>query len=326
MCGQWGPEGYILNRKIDTGSRMKMADWKRLVDEAARHKIKSILVRGGEPFLFQGIIELLEYINRHGIYVSIDTNGTILDRFADDLIRIGNMHMTFSVDGPEEIHDAVRGVKGSFNKTKENIALLNELEKESGIKISKSICFTISRYNYKYLGEMPDVARTMSISSMNIVPYYYFSDDLGKKYEEELNENFNCPAFSWRGFHHDDSGVDFNIFRNEYRKYLANLDGVNNFQYMPFTEDEYGVWFSDPVIPVGSSTCMNIEKLIDIQPNGNANFCVDFPDYSIGDIKNSTIDEIWNGPKASRFRNYRRKELLSICHRCGARYMSEIKG
>jgi MoaA/NifB/PqqE/SkfB family radical SAM enzyme len=325
MCGQWNEEGYMHNRTNSSGSHMELADWQRLVDEVASYNITSILVRGGEPFLFPGIIELLEYINSKGIYISIDTNGTILHQYATDIIRIGNIHITFSVDGPEEIHDKVRDAKGCFKKIKENVALLNDLEKDSEHKISKSICFTISKYSYKGLGEMPDIARSMSVTTINIVPYYYFSKEVGKKYEAELRKNFNCGAFSWRGFQQDNSGIDFNIFKEEYRKYLANLKGIYNFPYMDLTEDDYRSWFNDPTTPVGSLTCMNIEKLIDIQPDGEANFCVDFPDYSIGNIKESSIKDIWNNPRASQFRSYRRKKPLSICYRCGAKYISEIK-
>jgi MoaA/NifB/PqqE/SkfB family radical SAM enzyme len=178
MCGQWSEEGYILNRTIDTRDRMTLQDWKRLVDEIALHKIRFILVRGGEPFLFKGIIELLQYINAKGIFLSVDTNGTFLDRYAEDLSSIGNMHITFSVDGPEEVHDHVRCEKGSFQKIRQNIALLTDLEKKCGNRISKSICFTISKYNYDVLGKMADVARSLSIPSVNIVPYYYFSNEI----------------------------------------------------------------------------------------------------------------------------------------------------
>jgi MoaA/NifB/PqqE/SkfB family radical SAM enzyme len=325
MCGQWSEEGYIHNRVKNPGSQMELADWKRLVDEIAAYKIRFILVRGGEPFLFPGIIELLEHIHSKGIFISIDTNGTVLKKYAADLVRIGNMHITFSVDGPEEIHDSVRGVKGSFQKTKENIALLHDLEKNNTRKISKSLCFTISQYSYKGLGAMPDIARSMGIASMNIVPYYYFSAETGKEYEAELKEHFDCLAYSWKGFHHDNSGIDFNIFKAELRKYQANLGEVYNFPYMPLSEEEYKVWFADQITPVGSLTCMSVEKLIDIQPDGEANFCVDFPDYSFGNVKESSIKEIWNSPRANRFREYRRQNPLAICYRCGAKYVAEIK-
>lgn len=326
MCGQWSEEGYINNKtkRPDTGTRMKLEDWKRLVDEIANHKIRFILVRGGEPFLFPGLIELLKYINSKGMFISLDTNGTILEKYAEELVNIGNMHITFSIDGPEKIHDNVRGIKGSFMKTKDNIDLIHKLDKEH--KISKSICFTISKFSYKGLGEMPDVARSMNIESINIVPYYYVPAETGKEYEKELKEYFDSPAYSWKGFHHDNSGVDFDTFIKELRKYKASLNGIENFPYLPLTEEEYKLWFSDPTMPVGSLKCNNVENLIDIQPDGDANFCVDYPDYSFGNVKESTIKELWDSPQAKKFREYRRKNPLAVCYRCGGKYISEIKG
>ena len=133
------------------------------------------------------------------------------------------------------------------------------------------------------------------------------------------------PGIFLERFPSDDSGVDFDEFRAEYRKYLASLGKIYDFPYMPLTEVDYRKWFSASSTPVGSLTCMNVEKLIDIQPNGDANFCVDFPDYCIGNVKDASIEDIWNGPRASQFRSYRREKPLAICYRCGAKYMSEIK-
>ena len=324
MCGQWSGEGYIHNRIKNPGSVLPLSDWKRIVDEIAPHHPPYILLRGGEPFLFPGIIDLIEYIHEKGIFISIDTNGTLVEKYAQDLVRIGNMHLTFSVDGPEAVHDAVRSVQGSFQKIKGAIARLYELEKGGNQPLSKSICFTISPYSYLGLGEMPNVARSMSILSMNIVPYYYFPLEVGRKYEAELRQHFNCEAFSWQGFHHEDFGIDFSQFRAEYQKYLTNLGEIIDFPYMKLTEEEYGTWFNDPLTPVGSLACRNVETLIDIQPDGEANFCVDFPDYSIGNVKQATIAELWNGTKAVQFREYRRENPLAICYRCGSKYMSEI--
>jgi MoaA/NifB/PqqE/SkfB family radical SAM enzyme len=325
MCGQWSKEGYINNKTKcpDTGTTMKLEDWKRLVDEIANYKIRFVLVRGGEPFLFPGIIELLKYINSKGMFISLDTNGTMLEKYAEELVTIGNMHITFSVDGPEKIHDNVRGIQGSFKKTKDNIALLHQLDKEH--KISKSICFTISQYSYKGLGEMPDVARSMNIGSMNIVPYYYVPAEIGNNYEKELKDNFDCPAYSWKGFHHDNSGVDFDIFVKELRKYKTSLNGIKDDPYMPLTEEEYKLWFSDSKALIGSLECKNVESLIDFQPGGEANFCVDFPDYCFGNVHGSTIKELWNSQEAEKFRAYRRKKPLAVCYRCGGKYISEIR-
>lgn len=325
MCGQWSENGYIKKQIKSSSSQMDLTQWKKLVDEIAMHKIRFVLIRGGEAFLYPKIMELLQYINSKGLNLSIDTNGTFIEKYIDDLAKISNMHITLSVDGPEESHDEVRGIKGSFKTMKKNLASLIDLEQKYRNTISKSICFTISKYSYQFLGDMPDVARSMAIDTINIVPYYYFSEETGKLYEEELTENFNCTPFSWKGFQHEGSGIDFNLFSEQHQKYLDNLKNVYSYPYMKLNEEEYRLWFEDPFSIIGSSKCNNIEKLIDIQPDGEANFCVDFPDYSIGNVKESSIKEMWEGEKAEKFRAYRRDNPLSICFKCGAKYISEIK-
>jgi MoaA/NifB/PqqE/SkfB family radical SAM enzyme len=341
MCGQWSDEGYMHDRKESLKQEMALADWKRIVDEVAAHGLPALFLRGGEPFLFPDIVALLEYVNSKGIFVSIDTNGTMLETYAQEIVRIGGtriggtrtggtriggIHLTISVDGPEEIHDRVRGVPGCFERIRRGLARLNEVEKESGRTISKSINFTISPDAYEGLGAMPDVARDLSIGVISLVPYYYFPTHVGKRYEDEMRDNLNCAAFSWRGFHRETSEVDLAVFRDEFRKFRANLDGVYSYPYMDLSEEEYRVWFEDPVAPVGPLGCTNVEKLVDVQPQGDVNFCVDFPDYAIGNVREATIAEIWDGERAARFREYRRKQPLAVCYRCGAKYMSEVGG
>ena len=126
---------------------------------------------------------------------TIDTNGTQLSRYADLIVRLGQIHLTVSVDGPEEIHDQVRGSKGTFQRLREGVAALSALEKEGGQKISRSICFTISPYSYLGLGAMPEVARSLGITTISIVPYYYVPAAVGEAYAAELQAQFGCPAF-----------------------------------------------------------------------------------------------------------------------------------
>ncbi len=326
MCGQWSEEGYMRSRGTQHKPELGLNDWKRLVDELAAHEIRSLLLRGGEVFLYPEIITLLEYIHDKGMFISIDTNGTQLERFAGEIARIGNMHLTISVDGPEEIHDAVRGAKGTFRRVQEGLARLAEKEATSGNRISKSITFTISPHSYRDLGKMPDVAKCLGIRSLCIVPYYYFPQAVGLKYGKELRENFDCEAFSWRGFHHEESGVDAETFLEQLRAYRATLGGIEDYPYQRMSEEEYRTWFGDAQTTVGCDACANVEKLIDIQPTGEANFCVDFPDYSIGNARELTVAELWNNPRAEKFRQYRRRQPLSVCYRCGAKYMAEIRG
>jgi MoaA/NifB/PqqE/SkfB family radical SAM enzyme len=326
MCGQWSEEGYMRSNPARLKQELGLSDWKKLADELAAHGVHSVLLRGGEVFLFPGIIPLLEYLRSKEIFASIDTNGTQLDRYAADLVRIGKMHLTVSIDGPEAIHDSVRGMRGCFQRVRTGLETLRGEEKKAGVALSKSITFTISPFSYRGLGNMPAIAKDLGIQTICIVPYYYVPQAVGLTYERELRENFESEAFSWRGFHHEESGVDIETFLKELRTYRSSLGGIEDYPYLPMSEEEYRTWFGDAQTLVGPIACANVEKLIDIQPSGEANFCVDFPDYSIGNVRESTIAELWNSPRAEKFREYRRKQPLAVCCRCGAKYMAEIRG
>jgi MoaA/NifB/PqqE/SkfB family radical SAM enzyme len=325
MCGQWSEHGYARAGRGYRGQALDLGEWKRLADEVAAHGITSVLLRGGEPFLFPGIVGLLEHLRALGISVSIDSNGTRLSDFASDLVRIGGIHVTVSVDGPEAVHDAVRGVPGSFRQIEEGLAKLSDLDGGPPRRVSRSICFTISPWSLSGLGDMPDVARRLGVDTIAIVPYYYVPEASGEAWEREIREAFGGEAFAWRGFHHEGSGVDLEEFAAQYGLYRGRIRGLYEYPYMPLTPDEYRTWFADPIAPVGPPGCANVERLIDIQPTGEANFCVDFPDCSLGNVRQASIAEIWNGDRARRFRERRRRGALGACHRCGARHMAEIR-
>ncbi len=325
MCGQWSDEGYIRTGHGPREPALGLDDWTRLADEAAAHGVTSILLRGGETFLFPEIRPLLQHLKHLGLFVSIDSNGTRLEEFAADLVRFGGIHVTVSVDGPEPVHDAVRGVRGTFKKLARGLARLNELDGGQPRRVSRSLCFTISPWSVGGLGEMPAIARQLGVDSLSIVPFYYVPAALGEAWEREIRDTLGAHSFSWRGFHHEGSGVDPAEFAAQHRRYLDTLQGLQDYPYMPMTSEQYRTWFTDPATLVGPPDCANAERLIDIQPGGEANSCVDFPDAVFGNVRHASIAEVWNGDRARRFRERRRRGPLGACHRCGARYMAEIR-
>jgi MoaA/NifB/PqqE/SkfB family radical SAM enzyme len=325
MCGQWSPEGYVRTGNGYRGRALDLATWKRLADEAAAHGVTSILLRGGEPFMHPDILPLLDHLHGLGLYVSIDSNGTRLVDFAEELVRIGQIHVTVSVDGPEPVHDNVRGMPGCFARIKEGLARLAALDGGAPRRVSRSICFTISPWSVRGLGEMPDVARQLGVDSICIVPYCYVSGAQGELWRTEVRELTGGEPFSWRGFLHDDSGVAPDEFSIQHQRFTAALNGLGNYPYMPLTAGEYRTWFADSATPVGPPECSNVERLIDIQPTGEANFCVDLPDGSLGNVRQSSIAEIWNGDRARRFREARRRHPFGACARCVARHMADVR-
>ena len=72
MCGQWSETGYMKTQKA-IHQTMKLDDWKRVIDEIDANGIDWVLLRGGEVFLLDYIMDLLKYIESKNITIFIDT-------------------------------------------------------------------------------------------------------------------------------------------------------------------------------------------------------------------------------------------------------------
>ena len=72
--------------------------WLKLVDEIPADQYPLILVRGGEPFRYPGMIDLLTALRKRNLFVTIDTNGTLLEQYCDDLLTAGVERVNVSLD------------------------------------------------------------------------------------------------------------------------------------------------------------------------------------------------------------------------------------
>jgi AdoMet-dependent heme synthase len=84
----------------------------------------SMNITGGEPFLKKDLFRFLREIKQKGFKMYLLTNGTLVSRDrARSLSDLGVDGVQVSIEGPEEVHDAIRG-KGSFRASKEGIEYL----------------------------------------------------------------------------------------------------------------------------------------------------------------------------------------------------------
>jgi MoaA/NifB/PqqE/SkfB family radical SAM enzyme len=101
-----------------------------------RNNPKYVEFTGGEPLLRKDIFKLIDYCKSKGMFVSINTNGTLINernagKINADIVRI-------SIDGTEKINDKIRG-KGSFRKAVKGLNSLKKFNKKSKIIISTAI-------------------------------------------------------------------------------------------------------------------------------------------------------------------------------------------
>ena len=124
MCEQHrhdpGPTGLPW---YDPRRELPLSAWVGLLDQVAAFRPRLYLT-GGEPTLYPHFAAFLTEAKRRGFVVHLQTNGTLLDRVADSLVAQDVEMVTVSMDGPLEVHDAIRGQDGAFRKTCEGIKAL----------------------------------------------------------------------------------------------------------------------------------------------------------------------------------------------------------
>ena len=70
----------------------------------------SFYLSGGEPFIRKDTVDIIEYISGKGMSVIMNDNGTLLtEEKLKRIARIKNLTINFSIDGPREVHDTIRG-------------------------------------------------------------------------------------------------------------------------------------------------------------------------------------------------------------------------
>lgn len=109
-------------------------------------------VTGGEPFLRKDLFEILEEMAARNFAIYLLTNGTMVDEEkAKALAGLGVRGVQVSLEGPQDIHDAIRG-NGSFAASCLGVRhLLN-----AGLKVTMNA--TLSEINGDKFREMVGIA------------------------------------------------------------------------------------------------------------------------------------------------------------------------
>lgn len=123
----------------------------RIIKEMAQAGVKKISFSGGEPLLKQDICEIVNYTKKQGISAEINSTGYL---FADKAEKLKSLDLIkLSIDGPKEIHDAIRGRKGAYD------FVIEAAQAAKKQRIPFRFCVTLSGYNIQYIDFLLQLAR-----------------------------------------------------------------------------------------------------------------------------------------------------------------------
>lgn len=139
---------------------LSTAEAERLIDEIAEMQVPVFVLTGGDPLKRPDIYELVRYAAQHGVRISLTPSATpLLTKDAIEKLKAAGLaRLAVSLDGSKaEIHDAFRGVRGSYDWT------LNSIQWAQELGLPVQINTTVTRRNLADFDAMVRLLETFDI-------------------------------------------------------------------------------------------------------------------------------------------------------------------
>jgi len=245
-------------------------------DLSSLPKMKFVNITGGEPFLREDLVEIIEVVSRKAERIVVSTNGYFTDRVLAVAKRFPDIGFRISLEGLPSANDELRGLKDGFDHGLRTLLQLRELGvKDIGFGI------TVSDRNADDLLELAELADAMGFELATAVVHnsYYFHkndnriedpDRVASRFEELARRQITSSSpKKW--------------FRAWFNMGLANKARGGR-RPLP---------------------CHMGSDMFFIDPFGTIRPCNGMADETgsaMGSLKQSTFDEVWNSADAKRVR------------------------
>jgi MoaA/NifB/PqqE/SkfB family radical SAM enzyme len=303
--------------EIGTGSpseakgSLNFNDLQWIINEMKKIGIKKISLCGGEPFLFNDLIPVVEYASGLGIRTSITTNGMIAHQMNPEELKIlksCNTEVNVSLDSFDPaINNLTRGTQAALPNALKTLKVLAEND------IPVTILTAISKYNYHQLHEFTLDAHTKGIRQVLFQPIIYYSNYPDRPVIAEksgLNvdlENFSFLMTELKRIlkYERTHRIETNVYRilPWIRHYLQTAAGLN------------GKWFFENVLEV--FYCREIYAIIDITYDGGIQPCgLARASVSIHQNRELGLLTLWEKATEEIRKNMEEKRYYDFCNGC----------
>jgi MoaA/NifB/PqqE/SkfB family radical SAM enzyme len=278
-----------------------------------------ISLTGGEIFMRKDIMSVLDLFREKGYACGyLTTNGTIItEERAEALAELAAKgflkHISVSVDGPKDLHDVARGLKGTFERTTQGLQRLQAAARRKGAPLRVSINTTVAHESLEALDQMVDVAAELGVDAIGL-NHLMFSTP------EEVAETVRIigaeDASIIATFVTADPGLDVAKVRAQVAALAQKCKERNIlFDFRPKVHSPLMDSYYTPGTKL-DGRCLYPFLHARVSYSGKVYFCP-FIRVEVGDLTQSSLEEVWNG---ERYVDMRRRLLehgiFPVCRRC----------
>jgi radical SAM protein with 4Fe4S-binding SPASM domain len=303
-CGHCGTRaGPARDDELDTDEMREVAR------ALARLGSREVTLIGGEAYLRKDCAELISFMADMGIRVTMQTGGrAFTPERAKTFKDAGLAALGVSIDGPAKAHDRLRGNLGSYT------AAMRALDNARDVGLVISANTQINKLNCDLLVDFSRELRRRGVQSWQV----QLTGPLGRAADQPewiIDPWQIVPIIQTLA----------GIQREAVDEFVAN--GKRGICFNVFTNNNIGYFGPHEIAlrsrPFGREThwtgCAAGIYILGIESNGTIKACPTLPteSYAAGNVRNMSLDDIWERSERLRFsRDRTSEELWGFCKTC----------
>ncbi|MBI5820918.1 MAG: radical SAM protein [Verrucomicrobia bacterium] len=312
----------------DPSRELPLATWVDLLDQVRSFRPR-LFVTGGEPLLYPKVAELLREAKRRKFFVQLQTNGTMLDRMAEEVVALGVEVVNVSLDGPPGVHDRIRTHSGAGERTLEGIKALvdarRRLRRANPLLI---VTCVVSKTNLPYLDQMVPLAAGLHADVLQFQnPMWDSPENVARhnalfspEWVAERGLKAELPSIGEAEYYqHEFTPDDIAILSATLRQARRQAGRQLKVIVWPFSVSEQLLPYYQDLDHPFPQKCNSLWDAGIVLPDGTVSPCLH---VVAGNISRERFADIWNGSVMQNLRRLISQGLLPGCTRCCHRRFS----
>ncbi len=261
-----------------------------------------ISLTGGEIFMRKDIMSVLDLFRDKGYACGyLTTNGTIIteeraEALADLAARGFLKHISVSIDGPGEMHDVARGLKGTFERTTAGLRRLQAAARRRHAPLRVSINTTVAHETLEALDQMVEVAEELGVDAIGLNHLMFSTPEEVAETVRLIDPTGATDASAIATFVTADPGLDVERVRVKVAELEAKCKRKNVlFDFRPKVHPQLVDNYYTPGAKL-DGRCLYPFLHARVSFSGKMYFCP-FIRVEVGDLTQSSLEDIWNGDR-----------------------------
>ncbi|MBU3134412.1 radical SAM protein [Clostridium gasigenes] len=331
-CFEWNEDGYLNNRDDSTKSGELDKSVLNQIFLQTKEAKSNMYLWGGEPLCYTYWDEVVSILEKDKRWTVICTNGILLDKKLDSLLKISeNIVLLISVDGFEEENDAMRG-KGTFKKVIDNIKLFVDLKKKGIFKGEISVNCVISEAMAGKLYSFMEFFETLGINTVYFGYPWYLPEETASNMDIYFKEKFNWLKTlednyipSWHSYKYHLNKEVLDILIPEIQRLNSRVWNIR-IRFQPALEIPQIEKFiaGEESTAQDRNCCLSMSNRMNVLPSGEVTVCKNFPEFTVGDLNNETVEDLWHNDSIRKCREILGSKLTPVCSKCILLYLHGV--